>query len=241
MNISTFFPAYNEEENIADVIREARQVLEKVSDDYEIIVVLYEGSTDGTADIVRRFQEENDRIRLIIQPLSDRGYGAALKYGFNACRYPFIFYSDSDNQFDLGELERFVDLIADSDIVIGYRMKRQDPFLRILAAYIYNAILRLVIGIPFKDVDCSFKLFRRETLEGITVQFAHLADGEIISRILHKGYRITETGVHHFPRRKGKVVSCIGGGLLRPSLVLEVLKEIRSLHKELKGKGAQPP
>lgn len=236
MKISAFFPAYNEEGNITELIRMAGDVLRRVAEDYEIIIVLYEGSRDETGEIVKSLRERDDRIRLVIQPLDDRGYGAALKYGFRACRHPFIFFSDSDNQFNLGELERFVKIIDDCDVVIGYRIDRQDPALRLIAANIYNVVLGMALGFPFRDADCSFKLFRREVMEGVPIRFHHLADGEILARLVHRGCRIKQTGVRHYPRRKGEVVSTIGGGLLRPSLVLAILREVFTLRRELKGR-----
>ena len=121
-----FFPAYNEEENIPKLLESATKILKEVANDYEILVIVYEGSTDGTIDIVKKFTDKNKKIKLLLQPKDKKGIGYAKIMGFKNAKYPHIFYADSDNQFDLNDFKKFLPYIDNNDIIAGYRIKRHD-------------------------------------------------------------------------------------------------------------------
>src|SRR3989344_8748274 len=129
-NITMLFPAYNEEENIPELLKSAAKILKKVAGNYEILVIVYEGSTDGTMGIVRKFSKKNKNIKLLIQPKNNKGIGYAKVMGFNNAKYPYIFYADADNQFNLQDFKKFLPYINKYDIIAGYRIKRRDPKMR---------------------------------------------------------------------------------------------------------------
>lgn len=237
-NLSAFFPAWNEEGNIKYLIEDALAILSEVADRYEVIIVLYEGSTDRTAEIVRRISEEDSRVRLVIQPREERGYGAALRLGYQNARYDLIFYSDADRQFDLGELKQYISLTERFDLVAGYRSRRSNPPVRIVVWKAYNWLMRVAFSLKERDADCAFKICRRRIFDKVSLNCrSGLADAELLLKARLFGYRITEVPVTHLPRRSG--VSCFeasGGKLLNfpPLMVIWIIiKEVYALRREL--------
>ncbi|MGC9335751.1 MAG: glycosyltransferase family 2 protein, partial [Anaerolineae bacterium] len=162
-SISLVLPAYNEAENIEPLVAEAVSALETNADDYEIIVV-DDGSADGTAEVTRRVMESYPAVRLV-QHEVNKGFGAAMFTGFTSAVKDWIFYTDADRQFVLSELEQFVPYMDQADLIAGYRAPRRDPFLRVFYGKGWSALCTLMFGYTVRDVDCGFKLFRREIIE----------------------------------------------------------------------------
>jgi len=203
LRISAFFPAHNEEGNIGKTVRTALEVLSDLAEAFEVIVV-DDGSTDRTAEIVREIMEADPRVRLV-QHDRNRGYGAALRSGFAAARYDWVFFSDSDLQFDLRDLARLIPYTDRADLIVGYRIRRQDPIHRRLFAWAWNRLVRWGFGVGVRDVDCAFKLLRREVVQRLPLR----SDGafistELLCRARASGARIVEVGVPHYPRRWGR-------------------------------------
>src|SRR5260370_11250293 len=160
--MSVIFPTFNEEGNIRRTVEEAVKVLSKVVMSWEIIVV-DDGSSDTTAAICDDLKARYPEVEVISHG-QNRGYGAALKSGIIAAKYDLIFFSDSDGQFELRELEHLICWAEDYDIVAGYRAKRQDSLHRRINALGWNVLVRLMLGIKIRDIDCAFELFRRAFL-----------------------------------------------------------------------------
>ena len=156
--LSIFFPFWNEEKNIEKVIKKAIPIAQKLSNKWEIIMV-DDGSSDKTLDIAKKLEKENSNL-VVVSHKKNRGYGAALKSGFEKAKYKYIIFNDGDGQFDFSESMRLIDKIGGADIVIGFRKKRLDnPFRHILMNLLKIWDL-LFFGFNFKDIDCGFKLFR---------------------------------------------------------------------------------
>lgn len=237
-SVSAFFPTYNERENIEATVQEADVALEEVADDYEIIIV-DDGSSDGTAEIADRLARENPRVRVVHHPCN-RGYGGAMQSGIAASTKDLIFYTDADGQFDIKEVSLLLPLIEDADIVAGYRQNRQDPRMRVFVAGVYNLMMRVLLGLRIRDVDCAFKMYRREVFDHITVRAeTGLADTEIIIKAQNLGMRIKQVAVSHRPRRAGKTSYEHGKrgifAVVKPKTVWDILKEMRRLWRELRG------
>jgi glycosyltransferase involved in cell wall biosynthesis len=228
-----FFPAYNERENIVKLVSDAKRVLSEVANDYEVIVVVYEGSTDGTIDVVRSL--EDSHVKLVIQPLSKKGVGYANIMGFDVAKYEYVFYADSDNQFDLQEFKKFLPFL-NYDIVAGYRIDRKDPFLRIFTSKVYNFIVKLVFGAKERDVDCAFRLVNRRVFSKVRLNCRlGLGTTELLVKARRAGFRIKEVGVHHYARLKGSsVFESEGINLPKPKVVFDLIKEMKVLWKDLK-------
>lgn len=233
-DITMFFPAYNEEKNISRVLGSAVKVLKESAAKYEIIVIVYEGSTDRTAEIVKKRSRKNSSIRLLMQPKGKKGVGYAKIMGFTSAKYPHIFYADSDNQFDLGDFKKFLPYIGEYDIIAGYRIKRRDPWTRILVSRVYNAMMRLLFGAKERDLDCAFRLVNKKVIDSIELKCrTGVATTEILARARKKGFKIKEIGVNHYPRKFGQPVFSGFLDLPKPKVLIEILKEIRMLRKDL--------
>lgn len=205
--LSVFFPAYNEEANIENTVKKAVGVLEKVAKKWEIIVV-NDGSSDSTGEIVEKLIEAEPRIKMITYT-PNRGYGAALKSGFyNSC-YEWIAFTDADGQFDFAEITKFFERQrqTEADAVIGYYLRRAVPFYRILGSGLWELTVFLLFGLRAKDIDCGFKLLRKKVIDEIPKLEAErgpFISSELLIKAKKKGFKIVEIGVHHYPRKAGK-------------------------------------
>ena len=203
---SIFFPAYNEEENVENTIKKSIEILEQFSCEYEIIIV-DDGSQDRTSGIVEAYTTKNPSVKLIRHE-KNLGYGGALQTGFKNCKYGLIFFADCDLQFDLEELKCFIEKMADdpeTDVVIGYRLKRADPMIRRLNALGWKLWGRMLFGLRVKDVDCAFKLFKREVIQNIEIESSGaLISTELLVKTKKLGYKVEQLGVHHYPRTAGQ-------------------------------------
>jgi glycosyltransferase involved in cell wall biosynthesis len=203
-SLSVVLPAYNEQDNVATVIQRGLEVLPRLAEDFEVIVV-DDGSSDATAAVVRAISDqEYPNVRLISHPVN-RGYGAALRTGFKMARHDLVFYTDSDNQFDLSELEYFLPLVRDHDMVIGFRVYRYDTVVRSMLSWGYNRLVRVLFRVRVRDVDCAYKLLRREVLEKIDIHCENFfVDTELVAKARKWNFRIVEKGVRHYPRMAGE-------------------------------------
>lgn len=226
VSISVFFPCYNEQDNIEKTAKQAIQVLEGLQADYEVIIV-NDGSSDKTAEVADRIAAANPRVRAIHHP-SNRGYGAALQSGFRAATKELVFYTDGDGQFDLMELPPLLELMQDFDIVSCYRMDRKDTPLRRLNGWLWTKMNNVIFSLNVRDIDCAFKLFKREIFDRMTMESqGALIATEILARAVRKGYAITQRGVHHYPRTIGRAT---GGN---PRVILKAFKELIKLRRHI--------
>jgi glycosyltransferase involved in cell wall biosynthesis len=225
--LSLIFPAYNEEPNIPQVVKSALEVAPQIVERYEIIVV-NDGSQDKTGEVTNKLAQLYPSIIALHHP-HNQGYGAALKSGIRKARYPFIFFCDSDCQFDLFELPLLLKWIDQYDMVIGYRQSRKDPIHRVINAWGWNMLVRLILGLNVRDIDCAFKLFRREIFDRIEINsVGAMVNTEILSRAAKLGFTIKEIPVTHYPRFRGKQT----GAKLR--VIAKAFKELIRLHNELR-------
>ena len=205
-SLSIFFPCYNEASNIGTMIDQAVQVGDEYGIDYEVVVV-DDGSSDNSAQIVQERAGQNPRVRLVQHP-KNMGYGAALRTGFKNVKMDLVFLTDGDNQFQLSEIDKLFSKIDSCDVVVGYRIHRKDKAHRRLNGFLWTRLTRLLFGLPTRDVDCAFKLFRKRALEGLELKSDHLMiHAEILARIKKKGFKIQEIGVTHYPRAAGKATA----------------------------------
>jgi len=226
VSLTVFFPCYNEQDNVVRVTQGAVDVLESISADYEVIIV-NDGSADETGRIADGIAATNDRVRVIHHP-NNRGYGAALQSGFRAATKDLVFYTDGDGQFDMREMPPLLPLMAEYDVVSCYRMNRQDNVLRKLAGWLWTKMTGWVFSLNLRDVDCAFKLYKRAIFDHIKMESTGaLIDTEILARIARKGYRITQRGVHHYPRTAGRPTGA------NPRVVLRAFKELLKLRRRI--------
>jgi glycosyltransferase involved in cell wall biosynthesis len=227
--LSLFFPAHNEAENIEPLVREALGALSAMADQFEIIAV-DDGSRDGTAEIADRLAAEHLSVRVVHHP-TNRGYGAALRSGLAASRYPLVAFLDGDRQFRVADIVRLLERAQKPDapdVVVGYRLKRADPTIRLVYARAYRLALRIFFGLKVRDPDCACKLFRREALEGIRLESGGaFLSAELLIKLQQRGRRIAETGVPHYPRTAGSASGA------NPKVVLRAVRDFWRLRLRL--------
>ena len=200
--ISVFFPCYNEQQNVARTVENALDVLKKLGIDFEIIVV-DDGSSDGTGHIADEMAGRENRVK-VVHHQRNLGYGAALQSGFKAAGKELVFYTDGDGQFDINEMPPLLPLMEQYDIVSCYRLNRRDSLIRKINAWCWTKLVCLLFGLRLRDIDCAFKLYKREIFDHIELSSTGaLIDAEILARAARRGYRITQKGVHHYPRMAG--------------------------------------
>lgn len=202
ISLSVFFPCHNEQENIASLVEKTLSVLPQISNDFEVIVV-DDGSTDQTASIVASLASDNSRIRLVSHPVN-QGYGGALQSGFRAATKEWVFYTDGDGQFDITELPGLLDLIDRADVITCYRIERAEAGIRKLNSWAWSGLVNRLFNLNIRDVDCAFKLYKREIFDNIEMHSqGALIDTEILARAKKAGYTFVQKGVHHYPRQAG--------------------------------------
>ena len=167
LSISAFFPAYNDAGTISSMVITVLLTLRELTDDYEVVVV-NDGSADHTAavldELARVYPGE---VRIIHHP-QNRGYGGALRSGFYSATRDWIFYTDGDAQYDPRELKNLAALVTDDiDFINGWKIERQDPLHRVVIGRVYQYIIKFAFGLKLKDVDCDFRLMRREVFERV--------------------------------------------------------------------------
>ncbi len=226
-SLSIFFPCYNESENLDSMIGQSVQIGEDYGIDYEVVVV-DDGSRDNSAQKVKAWSNKNPRVRLV-QHEKNRGYGAALRTGFENVRKELVFLTDGDNQFHLDEIDKLFSKIDSCDAVVGFRLSRQDMPHRRLNGFLWTQLNKLLFGLKVRDVDCAFKLFRRRCLEGLTLESDQLLiHAEILARLRKKGFSIEEIGVSHYPRTAGKATAT------KPSAIFKTFGELFRLYWKIK-------
>jgi glycosyltransferase involved in cell wall biosynthesis len=229
-SLSIFFPFYNEEENIERVARLALEAAPKVADEFEIILV-NDGSLDRTGAIADRLAEEIPQIRAA-HNRPNIGYGGAVRKGMAEAQMDWIFFTDGDGQFDLNELSRLVALLDDCDIAVGFREKRADVFMRRINAWGWRCVIRFLLGVRVRDIDCAFKLLPASFIKSIELKSeGAMISAELLAKAKNRGLRIGEVGVSHYPRTAGTQT----GANLR--VIVKAFRELFRLRRHIRAEG----
>lgn len=238
--LSVVFPAYNEVGSIRFSVITAHAILSELVAEFEIIVVS-DGSTDGTDREVESLLPRFSNLRLI-RKLENEGYGFALRDGFRAARLPYVFFTDADRQFDLVSLKDLLPHLEHNDIVIGYRLHRQDTVVRRLLSHGYNVVVRVLFDLDVRDVDCAFKIFRRGVFDRIQIESPRFfVNTEILAKARALDLRIHQVGVRHLPRLQD--LSKIGWWAIPETVrdLVMIRRALRGAAVAAKGAPAAPP
>jgi glycosyltransferase involved in cell wall biosynthesis len=216
--LTFFFPAYNEQENVERTVELALQEIAPLVEGSLEVLIVDDGSSDRTPQLADALAAGDPRVRVHHQP--NRGYGGAVKAGFGNARGELICFSDGDLQFDLREMRRLLDRLTEGGEtlggVIGYRIKRRDPFHRLFIAKTYNTIVSVAFGLRVRDIDCAMKLFRREVFDGLRLDAeGPFLSAELLIKLRARGVRLAQVGVNHFPRAAGTNTGASFGKILR--------------------------
>jgi glycosyltransferase involved in cell wall biosynthesis len=222
--LSIVFPAYNEEKNIEKAVSEAVHYAESFKD-YEVVVV-DDGSEDQTREKIEKLVSKNKKIKGIFHS-KNQGYGAAVWDGLKGASGDLVFFTDSDLQFKIGDLKYLIEKIDVCDVVAGYRRERSEGFGRKLNVFLWQMALMTLLKIRFKDIDCAFKLFRKEVLKNLEIKSkGAMFSAELMYRIQQKGFKITQVPVDHYKRKFGKPTGANIG------VVVRALKELMRFYAE---------
>jgi glycosyltransferase involved in cell wall biosynthesis len=226
-SLSIFFPAYNDAPSIGRLVERADRAARRLADDYEIIVV-DDGSSDDTQAVLEALAASLPRLR-VIRHATNRGYGGALRSGFQAARHDAVFYTDGDGQYDPGELESLWQALGQgADFAQGFKRRRSDSLHRVAIGALYRSAVRVLFGLRVRDVDCDFRLIRREVLQRIALSARSGAICvELVRKAQDTGACFVEVPVHHYPRLHGR------SHAFRPAQVAHMLRELWRLWREL--------
>jgi len=229
-SVSLVIPMYNEELNIEHAIDAAVEALTKYASDYEIIIV-DDASTDASPGLVRRAADANPRIRCIRHEVN-RKLGGSLKTGFAAATKDLVLYMDADLPFDpdvLGRAIRAIE-VTGADVIAGYRLDRTiEGLKRTIYSYVYNALIGVLFGWPHRDINFSFKLFKRSVLQSIELKSeGSLIDAELIVKAKNRGFAIQQIGLDYFPRIRGT------SHLSSPAVIIKIFRELVTLYPEMR-------
>ena len=229
-SISAVLPAYNEEENIEAATKRMAEVLSSLGlRDWEVIIV-DDGSDDRTGEIADRLAADDPAHMRVFHHSPNRGYAEALKTGFTNSRHALLFFTDSDLQFDVGEIRSLLPLIEDADIVCGFRIYRFDPLTRLVLSWGFNLLVRIMFRIGVRDIDCAFKLFRREVFDKVTIESKKFfVNAEVLAKARFFGFRLVEIGVRHYPRPAGR-------STVRASHIFSTLAELAHIWMNIHSK-----
>ena len=201
--LSFFFPARDEELNVEPMVVRALAALPEHADTLEVLVI-DDGSSDRTGDIADGLARADPRVK-VIHHRPGRGYGGAVRSGLVQATQPYIFFTDGDQQFDVADFGRLAAaLVPGVDAVIGYRIKRADPFRRLIVSGVYNQLINLLFAGGWRDVDCAFKLFRRDVFDRVPLAEVRsngaFFSPELLITLRAHGIRMREVGIPHHPR-----------------------------------------
>ncbi len=228
MRLSIFFPFHNEEQLVQRTVCTAFETLPKFDlEKYEVIAV-NNASTDNTGVILDQLKSEFAGLQVVHQN-PPPGYGKALKAGFYNAKYPWIFFTDGDLQFDLNELPKLLEKVGEADLVIGYRIKRAEGGTRLIYQELFGFMIQIMFGLKVSDIDCAFKLIKKEVIDTIPQLQSDgaMISAELLIKAKKAGFKIIEVPVHHYPDSAG---GSTGGSL---KVILRAGWELVKLWREL--------
>lgn len=226
-SLSVFFPCYNEEANVENMVRKSQGILPEIADRWEIIPV-NDGSKDKTGEIIDRLAKEDPHVHPVHHE-KNKGYGGAVVSGYNAAKYDFVFFTDGDLQFDLREITLLIEKLDEWDLILGYRKNRQDPWNRKLNAFMWGSLVKFLFGFQVRDVDCAFKLIKRKVIDKVQLSAGGaMVSTELLARANKAGFRFVEVGVTHYPRVAGTQT---GANL---KVILRAFRELFKLYGKIK-------
>ena len=226
-SLSVFFPAYNEEANLPHLLNQTYKIMPQFAHKLEVIVV-NDGSEDNTAGVVKQFQKKHKNLKLVNHP-KNLGYGAALKSGFKAASYEWIFFTDADLQFDLKEFASFLPFTKKYKAILGYRVNRAEGFHRALNAKLLKLFVDALFRVHVKDIDCAFKLLKSEIIKPLKLESdGAFVSSEMLYKLKKNKVKFKQLPVSHYPRKYGSSTGA------NPLVILRAMKDAAKIYAQTK-------
>ncbi len=218
--LSLVLPAHNEVENIRWLLPHLAATMPTLADRFEVIVV-DDGSTDGTGALATQLAAELGVDLRVVRHERKSGYGKTVGDGLRATRLSHVAFTDADGQFEVADFARLLPLLADADLVGGWREERNDAAMRSVVSWVFNTLILVLYRLPYRDIDCAMKVMRREVLDSVELRArSALINTELYYKARHAGWRIAQHPVPHHPRRAGRRSGA------RPRAIARAIKEL---------------
>jgi glycosyltransferase involved in cell wall biosynthesis len=227
ISVSFFFPVYKDETTVRVVAERALSMLEGYAREYEVIIV-DDGSPDRSGAVADEVAAEHPGIVRVIHHAANLGYGAALRTAISACRYEWLCMVDGDNEYDVFDLRKMLDLRDFYRLVVGFRYKKLYSTKRIFISFVYNVVLRALFRTPFRDVSTGIRAFHRSILDEIELTCdSPFIGAELAIKTMLRGYPVGEIGIQTFPRKLGD------GSVLTMRNVWLTLKDLQRVRRDI--------
>jgi glycosyltransferase involved in cell wall biosynthesis len=218
--LSLVLPCHNEADNLRWLLPHVADVMPTLALQWEVVLV-DDGSSDGSGDVARAIAAERGFSLQVIRHEQKSGYGVTVADGLRATRLEYSAFTDADGQFEVADFALLIPLLADADLVGGWREERSDAALRSVVSGVFNTLLRVLYGLRARDVDCALKVMRTEFLRSIDIESrSALLNAELYIKAQRSGRRVAQVGVPHHPRQMG-----VRSGA-RPRAIARAIKEL---------------
>ena len=237
MKLSVVIPAYNEEDRIVQTLTRTVEYLSRQPYDSEVVVVS-DGSTDGTVDVVKRFSSADGLLVRALEYKPNQGKGYAVRYGMLRAEGERVLFMDADYAVPIEEIEKAhavmdkgFDIAMASRALSGSVVEKHQNLPREISAKIYNLVQTLTLGIKYPDTQCGFKMFTKKAAQSLFyLQKLNsvIFDPEILWLAKQKGYKVGQFPVKWSHIEDSRIVY---DSIEKSLFVFQELFRIKKLHK----------
>ena len=226
-SVSILFPLYKDKKTVKKMILKSNKLLKKMKKKGEIVIV-DDGCPERSGHYAKMISKKIKNVKIIFHK-KNMGYGAAIKTGLKNCRNEWIFQTDGDAEYDVNDLLKLIKKAKVSDLIVTYRLKKKYKTSRIVISWIYNIILRILFHTKFKDISTGSRLINKKILKKINlISNSPFLGAELAIKSKHKGFKVSEVGIHTYPRTFGS------GSSVSFKNILLTIKEMLTLFIKIK-------
>lgn len=228
-SLTIAIPAYNEKDSIGEVAKDAILAAQTYTSEYEILLV-DDGSTDGTGEIMDAIARKNSRVVVVHHP-KNLGFSGAIKSCYTKSSKDLVFLLPADGQIHASDCELFLRKIDANDVVVGYRITNPEPLFRRINSKVFHILYRTLFGVKLREISTSI-LWRKSVLDSIDITAiprSALIEPEVIYKAWSAGWRIAEVAIPYYPRTTGTAKGS------NPLMILVTLKELLRFWWEQRG------
>ncbi len=232
LSLTIAIPAYNEAASLPDVLKDSYEIAPKYAKDFEILVV-NDGSTDGTEKVIATFLRDHPKTTVVTHK-TNQGFSGAIKSCYRKASKDIIFLLPADGQIDVSDIQKFWEVLPESDVVVGYRTHNPEPFTRKLNSFVFHTLYRTLFGVKLHEISTSI-LWRKKVLDSLDITAiprSALIEPEVVYKAWSAGWRFAQVPIPYYPRTGGTPKGA------NPLMVLITLKELIKLWWKMRIYGA---